>query len=503
LARAECWYWVRKLQAHFFAGDYAAAIEASSRAERLLWTSPSFFETAEYQFYGALSRAASCDTAAAEPRQQHLETLVAHHRQLQVWAENCPDNFENRAALVGAEIARLEGRDVDAMRLYEQAIRSARASGFIHNEALAYELAANFYAVRGFEQFAHVYLRDARDAYVRWGADGKVRRLDEMYPNLQEKEPVLSSTSTIGAPVERLDLVTVLKVSEAVSGEIVLEKLIETLLRTAVEHAGAERGLLILPQDSDLRIQAEATTGDASITIDLRDSPISGSEIPESLVLYAARTKESVILDDASARGAFTSDEYIRRKHVRSVLSLPLLKQGKFVALLYLENNLAPRVFTPARVAVLKFLASQAATSLDNARLYLELQGRESRIRSLFDADLIGIYFFTRQDGRARIVDANDFFLETVGYDRKDLIANRLRWVDLTPLEWYERTERAVAEYRVIGAIQPFEKEYFRKDGSRVPVLIGAVAFDERHDEGAAFVLDLSERTLLVLRREP
>jgi hypothetical protein len=133
LAFVEFWYWVRKLQARFFSGDYAAALDASSRARRLLWTSISQFETAEYYFYDALSRAASCDSAADGERQQ-LDVIAAHYRQLQVWAANCPDNFENRAALVGAEIARINGRDIDAMRLYEQAIRSARANGFVHNQ---------------------------------------------------------------------------------------------------------------------------------------------------------------------------------------------------------------------------------------------------------------------------------------------------------------------------------------------------------------------------------
>ena len=125
--------------------------------------------------------------------QQHLEALAAHHRQLEIWAENCPENFENRAALVGAEIARIEGRELDAERLYEQAIRSARANGFVHNEALANELAARFYAARGFEKIAHAYLRDARYCYLRWGADGKVRQLDQLYPHLREEEPVARS----------------------------------------------------------------------------------------------------------------------------------------------------------------------------------------------------------------------------------------------------------------------------------------------------------------------
>ena len=174
---------------------------------------------------------------------------------------------------MGAEIARLEGRDLDAMRLYEQAIRSARANGFVHNEALAYELAARFYAARGFEDFAHVYLRNARDCYLRWGADGKVRQLDEIVSaHSVEEEPAPGPTSTIGAPVEHLDLATVIKVSQAVSGEIVLEKLIDTLMRTAIEQAGAERGLLILPRGAEQRIAAEATTAGDTVIVHLRDA---------------------------------------------------------------------------------------------------------------------------------------------------------------------------------------------------------------------------------------
>jgi predicted ATPase len=145
LGLVEFRYSVRKVQARFLAGDYASAVDTSLRADRLLWRSPSFFETAEFHFYGALSHAASWDSAAPDQRQQHFEALTTHHRQLQVWAENCPENFENRAALVGAEIARIEGRELDAERRYEQAIRSAHANGFVHNEALAYELAARFY----------------------------------------------------------------------------------------------------------------------------------------------------------------------------------------------------------------------------------------------------------------------------------------------------------------------------------------------------------------------
>ena len=188
LMLADFWYCARKVQARFFAGDYATAVDASLRAHQLLWTSPSQFETAEFRFYGALSHAAAWDSASSDQRQHHFEALTAHHRQLEIWAEHCPENFENRAALVGAEIARIEGRELDAEHLYEHAIHSAHAHGFVHNEALANEVAARFYAARGFEKLADAYLREARYGYLRWGADGKVRQLDQLYPHIRAEE---------------------------------------------------------------------------------------------------------------------------------------------------------------------------------------------------------------------------------------------------------------------------------------------------------------------------
>jgi len=323
--------------------------------------------------YGALSHAACCDAAAADQRQQHVEALAAHHRQLAVWAENGPENFENRAALVGAEIARLEGRELDAMRLYERAIQSARANGFVHHEALAHELAGRFSLQRGFETAGSAHLRHARACYALWGADGKVRQLDELYPHLRQSEPSPDARGTIGAPVEHLELATIVKVSHAVSGEIVLEKLVETLLRTAIEHAGAERGLLMLPRGGELSIQAEANISGSFLIVRRRETPVSTAELPESVVRYVARTRERVILDDALAHNPFSTDEYIGRRRARSILCLPLVKQGVLVGVLYLENNVASHVFTPSRIELLTLLASQAAISLENAHLYADL----------------------------------------------------------------------------------------------------------------------------------
>ena len=235
--------------------------------------------------------------------------------------ENCPENFENRVALVGAEIERVQGQPLEAEHLYEQAIRSAFENGFVHNEALANELAARFYATRGLEKIAHTYLRDARYCYGRWGALGKVRQLDELYPQLRGEEPVPGPASTIGTPVEHLDLATVIKVSQAVSGEIVLEKLIDTLMRTAVEHAGAERGLLLLPRGVEQRIEAEATTSGETIIVRLGQASLAQAAVPESIVHYVVRTQASVILDDASAQPPF-SRGYLHSSAARPFHSL-------------------------------------------------------------------------------------------------------------------------------------------------------------------------------------
>jgi PAS domain S-box-containing protein len=492
LAFAECRYWIRKLQARFLAADYASAIQASSNVQRLLWTSRfTLFEGAEYEFYSALSHAAVWDSTTADERQHHFKAVTAHYKKLGVWAANCPENFVTRVALVSAEIARIEGRDLDAMRFYEQAIRCARENGFIHIEGVANELAARFYAARGFDTIADAYLRKARYCYVRWGAAGKVRQLGQLYPQLREEEPVHGPTSTIGTPVEHLDLATVIKVSQAVSGEIVLEKLIDTLMRTAIEHAGAERGLLILPRGEEQRIEAEAITGEEAIIVRMGEASIAEASVPDSIVHYVVRTQESVIVDDASAQNPFSADPYIRQQHARSILCLPLINQAKLIGLLYLENNLTPHVFTPTRIAVLKLLASQAAISLENTRLYRDLQEREAKIRRLVDANIIGIFMWNLEGD---IIEANDAFLQMVEYSREDLLSGRVRWTDLTPPEWRDGSERAIAELKATGTIQPYEREYLRKDGSRVPVLIGAAIFEGSENEGVAFVLDLSEK---------
>ncbi|GGF49287.1 hypothetical protein GCM10011611_64640 [Aliidongia dinghuensis] len=492
----ESFYWIRKLQARFFARDYASAFEAAEKVEAWYVTSPALslfpLEKAECHFYAGLTRAARCEPTGPDPYAKHQEAIGRHERELRALATNCPQNFEDRAALVGAEIAGIEGRPLEAMDLYERAIVSARANGFVQNEALAYELAARFYAARGFEEVADLYLGNARRCYLRWGADGKVRQLDQLHPQLRQHGGAPRPSGTIEAPVEQLDLATVIKVSQAVSGEMVLEKLMDRLMRAAIEQAGAERGLLISLQGDALQIDAEATAQGENVAVHVPDRGACAVAValPHSLIRYAARTLETVILDDALLQNAFSADSYIVQHHSRSILCLPLINQGKLNGILYLENNLAPRVFTPLRITVLKVLASQAAISLENTRLYRDLEDREAKIRRLVDSNIIGI-FIGDLDGR--IVEANDAFLRILGYDREDLVSRPLNWIELTPPEWRERNIRTLVELNATGKAQVFEKEYFRRDGGRVPVLIGAASLKEGGNEAVAFVVDLTE----------
>jgi predicted ATPase/signal transduction histidine kinase len=392
LVMPQCWYWIRKLQARFFAGDCVSAIHASLHAKRLLWSSQSYLESAEYHFYSALARAEAFDSAtetvraelaeafdsATETvRAEHAKALSDHGKQLATWAENCPENFEDRAALVDAEIARIEGRDLDAMRLYEKAMRSARTNGFIHNEALANELAGRFYLARSVETVGYTHIRNARNCYDRWGAIGKVKQLNGRYSSVrQDRTPAPATAISESAAV--LDVETVVKASQALSSEMLLPELIEKLVRITIEHAGAQRGLLLLIRADGPRIEAEAITCPGRIAVVARREPVTPFDLPQSVLNYVIRTQQSVLLDDAFGDNIYCKDEYIERKRAKAVLCLPIVSQKKLVGALYLENNLAPYVFTPDRVAVLHLLASQAAISLENAALYANLQRSEA-----------------------------------------------------------------------------------------------------------------------------
>jgi PAS domain S-box-containing protein len=471
-------YWILKLKARFLSGDYAEALAAANRAKEALWAQSAQILLLDYFCYTALTVAALFERASADEQTSWRELLAAHREQLSNWAENYPPTFGDKLALVSAEIARLEGRDSEAMRLYEDAIRSAHTHGFVLDEGVAHEVAARFYAARGFDTIPDVYLRNSMSCFARGGAEGKSRQLRETYPQLRDDVGPLPPTTTFGATVEQLDIGAVVKASQAISGEIVLDRLVEALMTIALQHAGAERGLLIVVRGDSVQIVAEARTDRNKVEVTLRQEAVASSELPKSLLQTVIRTRQSVILEDASAQNPFSADDYFRERRARSVLCLPLVKQAELVGALYLENNLTSHVFTPARLAVLNLLSSQAAISLENARLYAELiaenreretaeaalRTSEERWRNLFENAPVGIAL-TGSDGR--YAAANPAFQRITGHSEAEL--RHLTPADVTHEEDRSGTEaRVAAWFSGVHDPQRIEKRYRRKDGAVV-----------------------------------
>ena len=376
-------YHIMKQILAYLYGRHAQALDAAAAAEPVLGAAMGMPIEATYHFYHALTLTALYPTAPGAQQEHYRRVLDEKLKKLELWADNSPENYRNRHALLSAEIARIEGRDSDAMHLYEDAVRSAHEHGFIQNAALANEVAGRFYADRGLETIADAYRRNARSCYLRWGANGKVRQLDELHPQLRQEPGSPRSDGTMGTSLEQLDLATVVRVSQLISGEIDLDKLIDTLMRIALEHAGATRGLLILPQQGELRIEAEGTIVRDTVEVRRQHSPPAPSELPESVLRSVVRTHESILLADAAERNPFSEDDYIRRNRPRSILCIPLIKQTALVGVLYLENGRASHVFDESRISILRLVASQAAISLEHARLYADAKVRETEMQKL------------------------------------------------------------------------------------------------------------------------
>ncbi|CAM2154654.1 histidine kinase [Pararobbsia alpina] len=368
--------------------DVRGAIEAEERAKAFYWGSRGFLETAEHHFYGALARAGILRTCEPDEREAHRAALTAHMALLRTWDSHCPDNFGCRLALAEAEVAHTEGRMLDAERDYEVAIRRARSHGFLQVEAIANDLAAAFYLSRGLETIAFVYLRSARNAYRYWGADAKVAEIDARYAQDMTAQIIYAGIDADGPTIETiLDVRAVVEASHALSSEIIQDRLLRSLLSIALEHAGARRCLLALIRDGELRIEARAEVDETEIRFNLTAVPLAEADCARSLLLTCARLQSAIVLDDADVSAAYQHDTYIRAVRPRSVLCVPLVKQGELVGVLYMENNLAPGVFTPERTAVLDVIASQAAISLENARLYDNLLA-ENRQRAEVEQEL-------------------------------------------------------------------------------------------------------------------
>ncbi|WP_224371179.1 trifunctional serine/threonine-protein kinase/ATP-binding protein/sensor histidine kinase [Hyalangium versicolor] len=378
MSATRCCYWLTKIQSRFMCGAYDEALALAPKATELAWSMLSHIQLLDLHLFHALSLTAVFKNLPTEERPAALKTLRRHQQQLAEWAANCPSTFLAPERMVSAELARITGQTVEALHAYEAAYQSAREHGFIQNVALACELAARFWFEQRVPTLAEPYAQKAREAYVSWGARGKVRQLDAQWPHLR---PASSRESTVAdTDSTQIDALTVVKAQQAISGEMVLGRLGATLLRVAIENAGAQRGALLLPGSDKLEVAAIFGTSG-------KDSTAASGEhsLPWTLISYVKRSREHVLIGDASQPHAFSADPWFEQSHARSVLCLPLLRRDEFRGVLFLENNLATNAFTPSRISLLGHLASQAAISIENARLYGEIQRTEAALRRAND----------------------------------------------------------------------------------------------------------------------
>ncbi|MFA7429781.1 MAG: AAA family ATPase [Rhodospirillaceae bacterium] len=361
-------------------GDAVASAEVGRRHGTLVRGTAT---GAVFTFYGALADSLGPDTISHRVRLRAVRHALRRFRR---WAALGPANARHRQLLLQAMEARFSGQGLLASELYDQAIAAAQTAGFQHEQALFLELAAQFHAALGRPMMAQAYVRQAHHVYRLWGAAAKARQMEEEWPDLA----VEALAPTTGAAVDlspgmgqRIDLLAVMKATQAISGEIHRPALMERLLSITLATAGAQRGMVFLHGPDGWALEAEGETGDGSPSGDrftlLRSRVAVGEEtttapdgppFARSVFNLVSRTRETVVLRDAAEEGPFTSDPDVVRRRPRSVLCLPLIHQGELRGVLYLENNLAAGTFTATRVQLLNMLAAQVVISLDNARLY-------------------------------------------------------------------------------------------------------------------------------------
>lgn len=366
------YYWVRRAQARYYAGDFVEARAAARRARQLIWTSPFFPEELDLWLFGALAEAA-CD-AGSDPAEA-LNAVTAYESELLVWAERCPATFASKAALVSGERARLCGRAVEAEQHFEHAAELARQHRLIHEEALAHELSARLYAVRGIGSVARAKLAAARSCYSQWGALGKVTQLDALVSADDES----MRSRELAHSLERLDVHVLASALQAVSGSLETDELIEALMKAVLQHAAAERGGLVL-QEREPRIRALATSETGTIRVVPADRSLGSELLPESVVRYVLRSSARVCERNGTAPTTLGGDPYFEKNAVQAWLCFPLVARGKAIGAVYLESTLTRQAFSAHGLSAVDLIASQAAVALENARLYADLQRAQQRM---------------------------------------------------------------------------------------------------------------------------
>ena len=447
-------------------GQYDEALKYSAMAEKYLNEVTAGLAVPVFHYYDSLVRLAVYASRSVTEQKRILKKVVANQRKMKTWADHAPMNHLHKFHLVEAERCRVLGQDMEAIEHYDRAIGLAKENGYVHEEAYANELAARFWLGRGKEEFARFYIRKAYRGYTVWGGVRKVKHLEEKYRWLLSGTPVESATIehiAASSGILGLDLSTMMKASQAISSEILLDRLLTTFMKIVIENVGAQQGCLILNSEGKLLIEVKGSIDEGEVLLRPPVPVEEGEYLSVGIVNYVARTNNHVVLDDAAKEGMFTNDLYIQSRRPKSVICAPILHKSKLTAILYLENNLISRAFTSKRIEVLNILASQISISIENARLYGDLKKAEEKYRAIFENAVEGIYQTTLE---GRFISVNPAMARLFGFDSAEELMENTSDIAHQLYVSPKRRSEFIAMMQEGQNVSGFEAEFHRKDGS-------------------------------------
>ncbi|MEG4281883.1 AAA family ATPase [Microcoleus sp. A006_D1] len=391
-----CSIYSAKAQLNFFFKNYVQALDNSRLFEKYEEAAAGFYVVSISNFYYSLSLLALFPQAGQGEQKQYLKKVIQLQKKMKKWAAHAPMNHQHKYDLVEAEKARVLGQNERAMDYYDRAIAGAQKNKYIQEEALAYELAGEFYEFLGKKIISQAYLTKAYYAYIRWGALAKVKDLESRYPFLvaqtrtTETRTLDVTRTNTGSTTSNgfghfLDLSAFVKASQAITSEIVLDKLLTKLINILLENAAAQKVVLLLLKNDVLCIEATGTAGEDKVKL-LPSIPVENSQdVPQSAINYVHRTKKHLVLDNATVAAPFNADAYIGKYQPKSILCLPIIYQSQRRGIIYLENALTVGAFTDERVEVFKVLVSQVAIAVENAGLYAREKEKSQQLEKSFN----------------------------------------------------------------------------------------------------------------------
>jgi len=417
------YYLIPKLELLYLFGEHDLAATIGKESEQSLQGVLSQVLETDHRFYLGLNAVALL-RRGSEGRRELEATLKKSIQKFKKWASIQPDNFEQQLLILEAESRALSGADGEAMRLYDAAIDTAKKHRMLHLEALANELAGRYHTGKRRDHVARAYLAQAMELYAEWGAHAKVRKLAKD-TGFSVPVPPVQGPSEIRerSGADLLDLDAVMQANQAIAGEVEMDRLLDKLILIVLQNAGAQNGCVLLEEDGELRVEASGSI-DRGETIRPRSIPVSEyQDVFAPVINYVARTRKDLVIDDARVDSRFEGSAYVIERALKSVLCCPVIKQGKFFGVLYMENNLTTGAFTPGRIQTLRMIASEVASAVENARLYGQLKNNNRELKQALDkVDLLEkakshLAQFVPQSVR-RIIDENPNAPELAKQDR-------------------------------------------------------------------------------------